>query len=330
MFHRIIATAAFCLSAVPAFAQCEGENLMTQLPAAQMASLTDAANAVPYPSGNFWRATRDDQVLHIIGTYHLDDPRLPASMARLEPLIAGAATVLVEAGPDEEKKLMDHMGKDPSVMIITKGPTLPEMLPEADWNALSDAMRTRGIPPFMAAKFQPWYIALMLGIPPCAMTGITEAKGLDGRIIEAAEAASVPVLALEPYDTVLGIFDILTPDEQMSMIRSTLAMEGRSEDFSVTLADTYFAEESRLIWEFMRLQTADLPGYTPEKIEVEFARMEEAMMASRNRKWIPVIEKAASNGPAVVAFGALHLSGREGVLALLEKQGFTLERLPLK
>ena len=59
------------------------------------------------------------------------------------------------------------------------------------------------------------------------------------------------------------------------------------------------------------------------------AKLEEALMISRNRAWIPVIEEAAAQGPVVAAFGALHLSGEDGVLNLLAKDGWTVTPLAL-
>ena len=58
------------------------------------------------------------------------------------------------------------------------------------------------------------------------------------------------------------------------------------------------------------------------------ARMGSAA-AARNRAWIPVLTGAASKGPVFAAFGALHLSGQDGVLNLLQREGFTLEELKL-
>ena len=109
---RRVATfcAALLLAAtglVPAArADCQGVNLIDSLPEAERRALFDAADAVPYPRGNFWRATRGDDVLHLIGTYHLDDPRHTATMARITPLIDSAATVLVEGGPQEEAAML--------------------------------------------------------------------------------------------------------------------------------------------------------------------------------------------------------------------------------
>ena len=313
--------------AAPAGAECVGQNLLDTMPAAEREGLRARAGAVPYPAGNLWQATRDGQLLHLVGTYHLSDPRHAATMARLDPLIAGADTVLVEAGPEEETALMNHIARDPSVMMVTEGATLADTLPPEEWTQLMAAMRARGLPPFMAAKFRPWYVTVVLSIPPCAMEQATKEQGLDKLVIDTATRDGIPIGALEPYDTVFDIFGQMDEEEQLAMVRSTLATEGQSEDYHRTLADAYFAGESRLTWELMRDLALQMPGYTPEQVEAEFAAMEEALMNARNRKWIAVIEKAAAKGPAFVAFGALHLSGEQGVLNLLARDGWVLTRL---
>ncbi len=84
-----------------------------------------------------------------------------------------------------------------------------------------------------------------------------------------------------------------------------------------------------MIWEYSRWLTLQAPGMDPARVETDFALMETLLMTERNRAWIPVIEAAAEDGPVLAAFGALHLSGETGVLALLEREGFTLQRLDL-
>lgn len=320
---------AVCL-ATPLSAQCVGTNLIAALPAIDQVALRAAANLQPFAVGNYWRATRDDQVIHLIGTYHFDDPRHAATLATLAPVLANAQTLLVEAGPDEEAALIARMSDEPALMINTDGPTLPQILSPEDWQKLSDALKNRGIPPFMAAKFQPWYLSMMLSIPPCEVEFMATAKGLDGLLIDAATAQGLTIAALEPYDTIFGIFDVMPQADQLAMITSTLALEDKSADMAITLADAYFAEEGRLIWEFTRALTLQLPGYTPDQVDKDFAAMEDSLMKKRNRSWIPVITAAAAKGPVLVAFGALHLSGDEGVLNLLAEQGYAIERLPLQ
>ena len=194
----------------PLQAQCVGKNLITALSPNDRAVLDALTAKVPHPVGNYWRATKGDQSVTLIGSYHFDDPRHAATMAALTPLIVAAKTVLVEAGPEEEAALKAQLARDPSLMIITEGPTLIDQLPAEDWAALTTAMRARGVPAFMAAKFQPWYISVVLGIPPCAMAQAATSKGLDGQIIDAATTAEVPIKALEPFDTVFKIFGSLS------------------------------------------------------------------------------------------------------------------------
>lgn len=322
-------TLALALLASPLRAQCAGENLFSTMDPARLAAITAAADAVPFARGNLWRATRGDEVITIVGTYHFDDPRHAATMQAISPALTSAATVLVEAGPEEEKALLDLIAREPGRMMITDGPTLPERLPPATWDRLGTALSARGIPGFMAAKLQPWYVVAMLSVPPCAIAGMKDPNGLDAQVIDAALAAKVPIRALEPFDTIFSLFGAMTESEMISMIDSTLAMEDRAEDYSATLADAYFAGTSRMIWEYLRDESRSLPGYTPERIEAEFARMEELLMSARNRSWIPVLTDAAAQGQVFAAFGSLHLSGEDGVLNLLQAEGFTLEALPL-
>jgi uncharacterized protein YbaP (TraB family) len=327
--RKILAALAVTLSlSGAAHAQCDGQNLIAALPAADQAALRAKADATPYARGNYWQATKGDQVIHLIGTYHFDDPRHAKALATLAPILAHAQTLLVEAGPAEQAALKNRIYDDPGMMVITDGPTLPELLPDAVWQDVANAISARGIPAFMAAKFRPWYIAMLLGVPACAMTD-AEPKGLDGLLIDAATAQGLTIQPLEPFDTVFGIFDSMTQPDQIDMITSAVALEAKSADLSVTLADSYFAEEGRLIWEFNRYASLTLPGSTPEQVDREMAVMEDALMTRRNRAWIPRIKAAAAKGPLLIAFGALHLSGEAGVLNLLAQDGYTLTRLPL-
>lgn len=331
MFRRLVPL-VFCFLglALPATAQCAGENLISAMQAPAREALLARSHAVPFASGNFWRAVKDGQEITLIGTYHMDDARHGETMARLGPALEAAKTLLVEAGPEELSALKTRIGKEPGLMVITEGPTLPEQLSPEIWAKLSVAMEARGVPGFMAAKMQPWYLSMILSVPPCALEAMGEDRGLDALVIEAAEARDLPIKALEPYDTIFGIFDTLAKEDQLAMITASLALEDRSEDLSVTMADAYFIQEARLIWEFSREQALSVEGYTPERVAHEFAVMEEAMMVRRNRAWIPVLTEAAKDGPVLAAFGALHLSGAEGVLALLQAEGYSLERLAFR
>lgn len=56
------------------------------------------------------------------------------------------------------------------------------------------------------------------------------------------------------------------------------------------------------------------------------AHLLDRLLLSRNKSWIPTIEKVHAAGGAFVAVGALHLVGEGSVVELLRSRGFTVER----
>ncbi|MDN5788571.1 TraB/GumN family protein [Pseudorhodobacter sp.] len=316
------------LLATHAQAQCTGINLIETLPTAKRDALYAAAHAEPFATGNLWQATRGDQTLYLTGTFHLDDPRLDAAMTRLAPVLAQSKSLLVEAGPEEEAALQAQLASNPAQMMDMAGSGLETALAPAEWDKLKAAMLQRGIPSSITGKLRPWFVSMMLAIPPCALQTAAMAGGLDKRLMADAASRGLPIIALEPFDTALKLFDGLSLEEQITMIRNALQVEDQAGDFLATTADAYFAGESRLIWEYSHLIANEMPGATAEKTEADMAKAEGSLMTGRNREWIAKIEQALGDGPALAAFGALHLSGKEGVLALLEKRGFTITALP--
>ncbi len=194
MLRTCLAAALTLCLAPMAEAACTGRNQIDLLPPEVRADLVARVEAAPFARGNFWRATRGDQVITLIGTYHLDDPRFDTLMEQVGLLVDASDTVLVEAGPVEEAELQNALASNPALMFVMDGPTLPETLPSATWDKLKTALSARGIPPFMGAKMQPAYLSMLLGIPPCAAEALQgKSNGLDQRIIDKAAEVEVPV-----------------------------------------------------------------------------------------------------------------------------------------
>lgn len=327
----------FSLAALlPAQAQdCVGRNLLDDLPAETREQLDAAVEAVPYHRGLLWRASKGDQRITLVGTYHFQDPRHDAMMQRLEPAFADAAALLVEAGPEEEAQLSEALSRDPSLTVVVDGPTLPERLTPDEWAMLSDAMAARGVPAVLAAKMQPWYVSMMLSISPCVLRGVAEngdVRGLDDLLIEQAEEIDLPVQALEPWDTVFTLFSDLTQAQEEDMIRATLPAAQYADDYAVTMSEAYFGADVWAIWEFGRFDAYDNSGLNRAEVDAQMALAKSRLMDARNESWIAPLEqaagRAAAEGRSVLAgFGALHLPGEEGVLRLLERRGWTIERL---
>ena len=312
--------------AAPVAADCGGPSLLDQLTAAETAALQTQTSQIPYASGTQWIATRGADTVTLIGTLHLADPRLAPVHAGLQDAVAAADVVLLEATPFEMALAESEFATNPDLMFITDGPTLPERLDDATWNALAEAATARQIPPFLAAKMQPWFLSMSLAIPACAMANIAaQEPGLDQMIMGTAEYADTPMLALEAYDTLFDIFRSGTPDEQLEALKLSLLAPDLQQAMHIATLDAYFDEDIGKLIALSRVVIGRFNLPDVEQASQMMAEIERAVLDDRNRAWMPVIAKTMqSYDDAVLAVGAAHLPGDVGLLRLLEAEGWTI------
>jgi uncharacterized protein len=328
MMVRMLALICLFGLTQPVFAACNGADLRSTLSDAERFQLETELAKTPYAAGNHWRATRGDKVIHLVGTMHLPDPRLNAPADRLRDLVQSADLLLLEMTDEDEAQLQDRISSDPGFLLMADA-TLPDLLTEEQWDQMSDALSARGLPPFMAARFQPWYVSMLLAVPPCAsLTDLTEG-GLDAQIESIAKSANVPRAALEDVETIFSAFADQPRETQVNMMLSALVEPQVSEDLFTTLLASYFDEAPAEGWLVSALLAERYSPIDPAIAADIFVILEKQLLVDRNRDWIPVILDAVSDNALVVAaFGAAHLPGQDGVLALLAAEGFTLDRLP--
>ena len=329
MFMRSVALAFLTCLGLPAAAQCVGTSYLDQLSAEKRAEVAANAAELPFREGTLWTATRDADTITVVGTMHIYDPRLEVLYAQIRDDVRAADIVMLEATPKEEAELQELIVTDPDLLFITEGPTLPTLLDADTWGLIAAAATDRGIPGFMAAKMHPWYLSLVLSIPPCATQDMLAGNlGLDHMISEEAERAGVPMRALEPVTTIFALFESSSFEEQIDMLMVNLASPDIQQQMFVAMLDSYFAQDVGTLWEMSRLSMTELPGIDEATATEMFAQIEASLLIERNRNWMPVIADAVEeHDDVVVAVGAAHLIGQEGILQLLQDDGWTVTRM---
>lgn len=321
-------TVAFLFLAAPLHAfDCGGSNLLPTLSPEKRAALAARAAEMPYPSGLFWQATRGDTVITIFGTYHFFHAKTEAQTAALLPHARAADVIYFEMSHDDTQRFEKQSQTDPSLMFITTGPTIPEMLEESDWQRLRARMADRGIPSFMAAKFKPIFISMMLGSSPCdlrkQMSGIA---GIDERLAKVLAEEGHDTRSIEDVSTVVKLLDGFTSEEQIAMIKLSLDMPQDPDDLQRTLLDLYHAEDIALLWEFGRMLMLDHGG---PNAQADFDKFERMFLTGRNQGWAELLDTQTAGKSVFVAVGAGHLPGKIGLLHMLEQRGFAIKRLSL-
>ena len=327
---RATLTALMTCLALPAAALCSGDSFLTQLNKEDRTALTAASESVPYSDGLLWELRRDNKTLTLVGTMHVYDARLEPIRDRALPALQTADLLMVETTADEERAMQEAFVAAPDLYLITDGPTLPDLLEPSVWSKVQDAAADRGLPSFMIAQMQPWYLSLTLGIPACAMADLAAGqRGLDHMLINDAEAANIPIQSLESWEVLIGTLSDSTMAEQLAALAHSLLSKADQQAMFVALLDLYFTEQTAAVWTLSEIAARELTDLTEEEAAAQMAETQDVLLNQRNLNWVPVIEAAAAqHDEIVIAFGAAHLPGELGMLTLLEAEGWSITRLP--
>lgn len=321
------------LLAGPAAARCAGEDLTERLRAedpAGFAAAEAAASAAPNAEGLLWRieapgAAPGAAPSALFGTLHVAEP-LGRIEARALAEAKAARILLVELTEAEQAAMQAAMQAEPSLAF------LPAPAPFADWLSPELAARAEarfaavGLPRPVAELMRPWLLNTILALPPCAMASAAAgAPVLDARLMRAAEAAGAAVAGLETWREQFDALTGWSEEEQRAALRIALAAPEAPEDMLATQVALYEAGRPMLIWELgIARARAAAPDLVTDGIVATAWRL---VAVERNRRMAERAAPELRKGGAMIAVGALHLPGAEGLVELLRAQGFTLTRV---
>lgn len=321
MFRFLKLVALVALTPLAAVAQsCGTADLIADLDADDRARLDALVAPHAYSTGNLWRAEKDGKTVIVAGTLHIPDQRLTPMIDDIRPFVEKADILILEATREDEAALAGLASTTPDFFFITKGPTLIDLLGPDDWARTEEMLSALGVPGFLGAKFQPWYMNLTLAIPPCAMALIQSGeKGFDRQLEDIALASDVAIASLDDAEAVLALFADEPIEDQLDGLRITLNTQEDGDANTSTLVEAYFDGRTREGWEFARIQ---IENSGIENGAEMFEEINQTLLIGRNQKWEPLITGMVAGKNAVLAVGAAHLSGESGVLRALERAGY--------
>jgi len=241
----------------------------------------------------------------ILGTRHIGVglAKMPAVVT--DRLVAAKLAVL-ETPPDKDDPQPDK-----------PGPSLAAALGPEQWKHFADLV---GSDVAETAEHAKPSVAI------AGLTGIYEdtTQTLDVEIEQFAQAHSIPIEGLETNEFQDKLLDKLL---DLRMLKTTIAQtkdRAELEEESIDDLTAYCAGADRdpgMDPNMKKQMRAS--GYT----EKEIAAMDDLTLYSRNRDWIPKLEKILAKGDVFVAVGSDHLSGPRGIIALLGAKGFKTMRI---
>jgi len=275
-------------------------------------ALCSASLAMAEPA--IWQVKGRHNTLYLLGTIHMlrNDEPLPDNIGRA---YREAEQLLMEIDLDDmdpvaAQALMLKLGMQPA------GRMLESQLDAATNRKLHTVADDLGLDAGMLSPFQPWLAALTLEQLQLARLGFAADSGIEMQLTQQAARDHKPIHGLETLEQQLNLFANMDDRAQLDYLKLTLTELETAPAELETLLAAWRNGDERQLGQALQQGFADDP------------KLFAALTTARNRRWLSVIKPLLDQqqDDYLVAVGALHLIGNEGLVTLLRRAGYTVTR----
>ena len=281
----------------------------------------DANGAMP-KSALFWKVSTGTNVTYLLGSIHLGTKDMYPLPKEIEDAFASSAALAVEGD-------LLHMDKAKLQALMVELGIYPgdDLL----WNHISEKTRqnverfcsTYGLSADKIAKMKPWMLAISADTFPMMTmkNGISYELGIDNYFLEKAGKAhdTKRILEIESADSLLKLLSVLDADLQEVFLDAAMEdLVGLPEKMKIALE----------VWRSGDADGLDKilngPSRAPEQVK-------KALIQDRIPHMADVAEQFLnSTEQAFVVVGVGHMVGKEGIVEILRKRGYSVEQVTLK
>jgi uncharacterized protein YbaP (TraB family) len=261
--------------------------------------------------GLLWELSKPGiEPAYLFGTIHSEDPGVLQLPQPVQQAIDRSHTVVLEMLLDAEAMMYSS-----TAMLMMDGRMLSNIIGKPLFRQAASAIRSRGIPEVVLERMKPWAAAVILSMP-ASETGLV----LDMMLYQSALQQGKSVHGLETVQEQLNIFEALPEKDQVMLLQEAVDNFSGLDAMHAELLDAYKARDLAAL---MALNEAAMES-GDQQLADEF---QQHLVVDRNHRMVERMQVYLRQGQVFVAVGALHLPGEEGLLNLLEQQGFTIRRL---
>lgn len=269
--------------------------------------------------GYLWKVEHKGNTVYLLGSLHY----VLEGMYPLSPEIEnafkaadylGVEVDLSKVAPEELQKLVLEQG------VYKDGTTLKDHISAETYKKVTALLKENGMPVNSFDHFKPWFVQQnVLGII-AGKEGYQSDIGIDQYLIDKANKAKKPVVALETIDS-----QFQTNNNYSDALQEKLLLQTLDPSAGVTLAPDGGIDTFAKMWR--EGDDNALNAYiNSSDWDAEYHK---ALLTDRNGEMADKI-KDYLNGDKketyLVVVGMLHMLGDEGVVPLLKMEGYKVER----
>ena len=267
----------------------------------------------PFSDGRLFRVSRAGVAdSFVFGTIHVADPRVAAVAARLDDALQRSKTLAVELVPQAADSALGDFEQ------LDGGGRLEPLIGTQAFAEVRRELAAQGVANDVIARLKPWAALLKVTRVQSSDTQTS----LDRELVAMAKARGMRMMSLELVDEQTAAFDAVPLDSQVAMLKHALAHRDALVAMVEPTIDAWLRGDLAALARLPDQAGRQFPG-----MALHYRAFAKHVIGGRTtlmhyRLFMPLRE-----GRVFTAVGAAHLYGKQGLLALIQEDGYRVTKV---
>ena len=263
-----------------------------------------------------------DRPSYVIGTHHLAPLSIKDSIASLQQVIDQTEQVYGELVMEDATNPESVM-KMQQAMVLPADTTLKSLYTQAQYDTIASVVKTYlGVDLALFDKLKPAAVTtqLALALAMKSLKGFNPQEQLDTWFQTQARQSGKKVGSLETIDMQVNVlYNSQTLARQALLLHCAATHIEQGIDQTLRMTSAYMKQDLDGLLSIIEEKMNNSCDSTPEE--------QEALIYGRNANWARQLPDIMKQAPTLFVVGAGHLPGPQGLLKLLQKQGYRVEAM---
>jgi uncharacterized protein YbaP (TraB family) len=267
----------------------------------------------------FWKATSPTTEVYLLGSIHLGKKEMYPLAKEIEGAFDKAKYLVLEADLTKVDNVKIQQ------MVFEKGiyggeDSLGKHVPAETLKGVTDLAATLGIPAASIEKMRPWFLAMTLTLIGIQKLGYSPEFGIDKHFAEQAKDKGKEILEVESMEFQIKLLAGMSDDLQAKFLASTVEESANTKERMEKILESWMKGDLAVFDQEMIKK--------PREKHPEQAEFHVKMIDDRNAGMARKIgEYLKTKDVHFIVLGAAHMVGDQGIIRLLEKDGFKVEQV---
>jgi uncharacterized protein YbaP (TraB family) len=273
-----------------------------------------AAASQPHPA--MWKVRNGASTVYVLGSLHIVPPEFQWRTPEIDAAVRATDTFVFEVPVDQQaiqhqKDFIVHNG------LLPSGTSLRAVLTPVEFRTYTRILHNAGLKPEQFERYRPWLAAVIVGLAYVHGRDIATLTGVDDVIIDYAQSRKKELRYLETIEQQMQLLTIGDDLAQVKSLKRMIVALPNSRNHAEDLLEAWASGDTS---RFDAMIDEDFKGH---------AEARDWLISRRNRVWLDPIKNLLDSGgkTAMVTVGAAHLGGPDGLIAMLCREGFGVQRV---